>query len=191
MVNNITTASHLTLVPVREADAPALVHLCNLSQFLLDHLSDDDKERAVSRLVDWAAILRSESGGLWVVRAGDVPIGCALVWPRGATRGPEIAIALEHRIWGEGYALEIAHSLTQRSGAHHWVSHAESMLQPPTPNLSRITFPQLLDLPGLAFRAPVSHDELALREPTLRTRAHVTHAFRRGAPGVERRRSRA
>jgi RimJ/RimL family protein N-acetyltransferase len=189
---NITTTSHLTLVPLSETDVPALVHLCSLSQFLVRHLSQADMEHAVGQLVDWAALLRSKSGGLWVVRAGAAAIGCAMVWPRGAQRGPEIAIALEHRVWGGGYALDIAHALTQRSGAHHWTSHAESMLPPPTPNLSRITFAQLLDLPGVAFRSPVMLDMVMPHDSASRVpQGRQLLASQAGASGVERRRSQA
>lgn len=167
MADPLTTISGLILAPMNELAIQEMARLCAHNDPLPSPLKGLGMEWQVTRLVGWAAVLRPLGGGLWSVRApGGEMLGAVVVRPQGPQRGAEIGVALTHRQWGLGHALDIARVIARRSGADDWALRAESVLPPPRPTLARMTFPQLLALPADVL----PREERAAVAPPLRAR---------------------
>lgn len=187
MTQTISVSSRLALSPIREGDVPELVRVCTASEALPRPEMRGALDRAARRTVRWADMLRRQSGELWAVRLdGSSLIGCALARISTDRRSHEIGIALQHRFWGIGYALDITRALARSGWGVDSPADAESLLMRPAPHLSRITFQQLLALSASAaavVSAPVMQVSVKAPSPHLRLVGDATSMIDRRRRG--------
>lgn len=187
MRNSIVTTSRLSLTPTGDMDIDAIGRLYVASDPSPTSADEPDSLHRIRRLIEWSRDLQGRSGGLWSVRAAagsDELLGCALVQPAEPSQMTRIAIALEQRLWGTGYALDVARELLAAHGQAHWTSSAELMLPPRGASVTRVTLPQLLTAPERSCES-ATESSFGYLEP-----ATVDSGFNRlqtrGLGGVER-----
>lgn len=150
MRNRISTPTGLLLTLATDGDVPAISRLYDKAADASYPSGSQRSFPRIARLVKWAGALHGQAGGLWLVRASALDadlLGCAMVLPQGPEAGARVAIALDHRHWGLGHALDIARELLSGDDRVHWTRYAESPVPAPQANLTRITLAQLLAMP--------------------------------------------
>jgi hypothetical protein len=180
MNDTVTTSLRLELSPISHHDGFQLARICESSQLLVAHATRAELVVEVRSLIQWGVSLGMSGGSMWAVRrdSGEL-IGCAVRMPPHGELPPRLWMALEHRCWGAGYALDVGRALREAMRPLGWVGLAESPVPDRPEVLMRTTFAELLRFP---HRGTVTHILLGrCRSPTPARAKPVPLTERRGS----------